>query len=926
MSSLDLLDKYVFDESEFFNEYDSSSFIMISNSVLNKKIADFLVFIKDTESTTLLESAIRNLNNIDVESYAMTEFMTKILGSSKVDRAGLMMKDITKNGKINVKMQYLKEAVNDLKYNINDLLSGKIDADSAIVNIKTMTASSYKDKLKQRTVEIYNIPYIDDPKKFISNVSYISTPLTIQYLNSVIIPYVENFQKTKVAITTETNLIIREISNDISELSLTMKTLNSVNIPDDKKSIILNYCYNTVRTILEVIKYVTYCQMRKIHIIEENITAIQEAYNKLMLLFASETSLVEAGAYDTRIITAADGNNLIEAIFNGQIDAFIELSNSIIEYHKGYIFDKFGMDKSDSDIIMAKIIEDDTYDKDIYNDIVKVYIEIGNGLDILAKNSDDYLMVFDDLKNKSGFVVPLPERFKTEIDRIKELSNYGLTNISIGSGGEKTDIYFKILSEIIDYPKNMERIAKTVCDMWQKFEYVDKLFTSKANGELAYSETMNELKILLESLKEQYKIITKSITDNMYLRLKLLSEKADQCLDNVSSEDKTNIEELIPTPNRNFMGEATLGIIDVQNAFTDLYMDIYMKEYYSEREYLEKGVRLVYEADGDTNNNTANQNKPDTHVVVNDNPEAKNSTSSKKLDRGKLSNILKTIGEWFKKMVAAFINMINRYKAKNTDWLAKHKDGLLTRSYSNVQIDILPYDRGPTTQKIDQDITSFITNLNTMTKDNIAKVNTYEDLRSKLITGGIIFNANEDEKATITRYYKVGNNKLETVKYSNNEIKTYVSQHMIPYCEVFYTTYYDSLNKKLKGVEKSMEDVIKTYATEAFADLASGSSIFYEEGEQNTSGTNTTTTVTTTTGSTNTNQNNNGGTNITQKTGWIQTCVRNYIGCILTAIRDRNNDYLKVLFALAPKTVTTTNTNKKNDNGAPETEDNTPVQ
>lgn len=923
MSSLDLLDKYVFDESEFFNEYDSSSFIMISNSVLNKKIADFLVFIKDTESTTLLESAIRNLNTIDVESYAMAEFMTKILGSSKVDRAGLMMKDITKNGKINVKMQYLKEAVNDLKYNINDLLSGKIDADSAVVNIKTMTASSYKDKLKQRTVEIYNIPYIDDPKKFISNVSYISTPLTIQYLNSVIIPYVENFQKTKTAITMETNLIIREISNDISELSLTMKTLNSVNIPDDKKSIILNYCYNTVRTILEVIKYVTYCQMRKIHIIEENITAIQEAYNKLMLLFASETSLVEAGAYDTRIITAADGNNLIEAIFNGQIDAFVELSNSIIEYHKGYIFDKFGMDKSDSDIIMAKIIEDDTYDKDIYNDIVKVYIEIGNGLDILAKNSDDYLMVFDDLKNKSGFVVPLPERFKTEIDRIKEVSNYGLTNISIGSGGEKTDIYFKILSEIIDYPKNMERIAKTVCDMWQKFEYVDKLFTSKSNGELAYSETMNELKILLESLKEQYKIITKSITDNMYLRLKLLSEKADQCLDNVSSEDKTNIEELIPTPNRNFMSEATLGIIDVQNSFTDLYMDIYMKEYYSEREYLEKGIHLVYEADGDTN--SSNQNKPDTHVVVNDNPDAKNSTSSTKLDSGKLNNILKTISEWFKKMVDAFTNMINKYKAKNTEWLAKHKDGLLTRSYSNVQIDILPYDRGPTTQKIDQDITSFITNLNTMTKDNIAKVNTYEDLRSKLITGGITFNANEDEKATITRYYKVGNNKLETVKYSNNEIKTYVSQHMIPYCEVFYTTYYDSLNKKLKDVEKSMEDVIKTYTTEAFADLASGSSIFYEEGEQNTSGTNTTTTVTTTNGSTNTNQNNNGGANITQKTGWIQTCVRNYIGCILTAIRDRNNDYLKVLFALAPK-VETTNTNKKNDNGAPETEDNTSVQ
>lgn len=923
MGSLDLLDKYIFDESTFFNEYDSSSFIMISNSVLNKKIADFLVFIKNSESTILLESAIRNLNNIDVDSVAMAEFMTKVLGSTKVERSGLMMKDITNTGKIFVKPQYLKEAVTNLKMNINDLLSGKIDADNIIVNLKTMNASSYKDKLKQRVVEIYNIPYIDNPKEFITNSSYISVPVTLQYINSVVIPYIKNFQKIKTSITTETNLIIREINNDINEISLTMKALNTVNIPDDKMSIILNYCYNTVRSILEVIKYITYCQMRKIHIIEENITAIQEVYNKLTLIFSTEMSLVEAGAYDTRIITATDGNNLIEAIFNGQIDAFIELSNSIIEYHKGYIFDKFGMDKSDSNTIIAKIIEDNNYDKKVYEDITKLYIEIGNGLDILAQNSDDYLMVFNDLKNKSGFIIPLQERFKTEIDRIKEISNYGISELSIGNGGEKTDVYFRILSEIIDYPKNMETIAKTVCDIWQKFEYVDNLFTSRANGELGYSETMNELKILLESLKEQYKIITKSITDNMYLRLKLLSEKAEQCLDNVGSEDKTNIEELIPTPNRNFMGEAALDIIDIHNDLTDLYMDIYMKEYYSEREYLEKGVRLVYEADGDTNTN--NENKPDTRVVVNDNKESKNSTTSTKLDNNKLNDILKSIAEWFKNMVDAFTNMINKYKAKNTDWIAKHKDGLLNRSYTNVQINILPYDRGPTTQKIDQDIASFVTNINTMNKDNIAKINTYEELRTKLITG-ITFNANEDEKTTITRYYKVGNNKLETVKYSNNEIKTYVSQHMIPYCEVFYTTYYDSLNKKLEDVENSMENIIKTYVTEAFTDLATNCSIFYEEGNQNNTqpSTNTTTTPTvSTTGTTSTNQNNNAGADITQKTTWIQTCVRNYIGCILTAIRDRNNDYLKVLFGLAPKIKNTDTADNKNDNNTSETNPNT---
>ena len=148
---------------------------------------------------------------------------------------------------------------------------------------------------------------------------------------------------------------------------------------------------------------------------------------------------------------------------------------------------------------------------------------------------------------------------------------------------------------------------------------------------------------------------------------------------------------------------------------------------------------------------------------------------------------------------------------------------------------------------------------------------------------------------------------------------------MIPYCEVFYTTYYDSLNKKLKDVENSMENIIKTYVTEAFTDLATNGSIFYEEGEQNNTqpSTNTTTTTTVSTGTTNTNQNNNAGADITQKTTWIQTCVRNYIGCILTAIRDRNNDYLKVLFGLAPKIKNTDTADNKNDNNTSETNTNT---
>jgi hypothetical protein len=175
---------------------------------------------------------------------------------------------------------------------------------------------------------------------------------------------------------------------------------------------------------------------------------------------------------------------------------------------------------------------------------------------------------------------------------------------------------------------------------------------------------------------------------------------------------------------------------------------------------------------------------------------------------------------------------------------------------------------------------------------NIQAIGSYEDLRSKLISFGPKF-TNDDEKATILNYYKVGNKPLQTVTYSNNKIKDIITNVMIPYCENFYSTFKDDINKQLNDLGVAMENISKTYVTECVRELSNISIITEAEAAAEKT------------------------TNLTTKAGWMSRCLQMYSGSVLNSIRDRNNDYFKVLYALAPK---------KANTPAPDTTPTTPEQ
>ena len=116
---------YVLESAKVFNEFDQSSFINSASIALNKTDSNISLNFSGNHCTNMLSKTIAHINEIEIDSYAISEFITKILESGRVDSAKLTMKDISKYDSITLKPQYLTEAINDYKEVINGIASGK---------------------------------------------------------------------------------------------------------------------------------------------------------------------------------------------------------------------------------------------------------------------------------------------------------------------------------------------------------------------------------------------------------------------------------------------------------------------------------------------------------------------------------------------------------------------------------------------------------------------------------------------------------------------------------------------------------------------------------------------------------------------------------------------------------------------------------
>lgn len=852
---------YVMGDTQIFNEFDNSHFISNAKSAITNKVEAVNMNMKFGYYTSMIEKAIQSFSTIKIDKDTINNFLMKFNNISKLDSSSIMVKDITQSDVVCFKPQYLAQYISLVQIAIDKAIKGDITQEEIVRYI----SGEIPEKIERQVVKT-TLSYGVNAKDLIKMDNSKLVKLDTLYVKEKVIPFVMKYDTIKNETLTEANSVmnaIKETEDSVKAMLIAIEKIKaSGNINGTKIHSLNQISFNAIRGVMEVISYVSFMLIRKLNNVSSNILSCNKLYEDISNMYAD--SIAES-ALDQNILPT-DIESLCQSLIEGRADAYISLAQNIYDFHAMTPDADNITDPADNNQVNQEIDQQE-YDKSVYEDISKSYIEISAGLDIIGAEGDEYLLIFDDVIDKSGFSLILEERFQNEIRSIKDIS-------------DTSNDLKRLLAEVKDFGNNMSILAKIIAETYIKLKYLQKRFSANNNGEYTDFETINELKIFLSRLESQYRDMTIKVAEAFFDRLKVLGTNISTIKENL--EDKLPIE---TSSNLDF-SEAFLdyvddmfeSIIESYEEENKIYFDALQRSYFVEKELVLRGVSTVFEADEpstnnatQTTNNTNQDNNANTKVTVQDN-------NNQKTTSGNTGGITSKISEFIRKTLDRFLEFNGKTSTKNSKWLAENKTELMNRSYNNVTVNILPYNNIPSNQITDE-ILKVQNNIKTITPQTLQSITSKDALYSKLfpfISGGIK-EANGSLSDQFTKYYKVGNGQLQVKPIANGELKTEITTVMIPFCEEYIGSFKDMLDKNLSSLGKTLDETIATYNTTTTTESVS----IFTEADENVPNTK---------------------NSMKEKAGWMSEAIRYYTGSVLNAVRDRNVDYLKVLSSLVPKT------------------------
>lgn len=905
MSSI-LEREFVLDDLQIFKEYDSSHFISNAKSALTSTAEPVNLNINFDYYSNAIRKSMSSLEKITLSSENIKSFLSRYNNLGRLDESNIFIKDIVPCNNIRFKPQYLRQYSDMIQGVIDKAVRGEVTNDDVIA----YTTSTLSDKAQKQVVSCdfdYPMTAVDIVKKNTVGVIKADT----NYIKTKVLPFVNNFSSIKEETLRSSDEIATAISNIEKDIKVMISAINKMKvngvIDSDKLIKVNQISYNAIRGLMSTISYTSFMAIQKINNVINNATACNSIYTDLTNLY-SDDNFIE-NAFDTTVL-ATDTNSLADALVHGDASAYINLSKQISEFYSGLpSVDNIEL----NDRSNPEEVAQEPYDKSAYEDIGKAYLEISAGLNIMASEGDEYLMVFDDIIKKSGFAIVLVERFRNQINKISDLSLYrGTENVSM-NGAPDYHMKKRIISELNDYDDNMTAIAGIISNSYKKIEVLMDRYINKNNGEYTDVQTINELKVFLKDLKEQFQEMTKSVAANFYIRLTELA-KIVESID--KQKEAVHINEVLDIDlSESAIDYVELAFLESVNDFEESskeYFNALEASYFIEKELLLRGENIILEADdANTNGNTNNNNnqKNNTKVSVVDN-------SSDSAAKSGLGKIKAKIGLFIRNTVDRFMNFVGKSATKNTKWLATNKEELSNRSYNNVTVNILPYTN-MSSDAIIEDIKKLRTNVQGLNAQTLNTCNDKNAVYQKLfpfISGGIN-ESNGTLAEQITKYYKVGSAPLEVKPISNGQLKTEITTVMIPFCEQYPEQYKDRINKELTDLGKYADETLKAMGAAPADENQNQQPQQTQEPKQQQTQPATTDQNNNQTGQANATETkqesvsifteadeNNSEPGLKDKVQWATEAIRYFTGSVLNAIRDRNADYLKVLSSLVPKT------------------------
>ena len=896
---------FVLGDIQLFREFDMNNFISTARSFITESYQEM----KPIDISFYSESVTKALNELKSKHINAKEIMESVKDFST--NYSKSINDISFDVSL-IRPKYLTEYVKNAGLTFERVLDGSLTKEE----IGRYVSEDVAEKVKRQMVRS-SLSYVGTSRNVYESASNKTVSLTKDFITTSVIPFLENADNT-------INQVVKESEDTIDSLNEANKSLNSYitvinnimqnpDIGDAEKKDLKYVAYNVIRTLLEVSSFLAQATIRKISNVNTAISTSSEVNN----VVSQNSTLTTESFTDT--IVAVDTNSLADGLLKGESGAYSVVAKSIIGF---------------SDCVRVNPLEDTTdgcnYNKNIYEDVNKAYIIISNGLDLISRNCDDYLLVFDDIINKSGFTVGLPERFKELTESINDISEYSSANLLPTQTPQI--LLSRMLCEVKDFSSNMETLAANIRDCRIKMEDLKKRFESNVNGEFENSEAMNELKVFMDELKDQYRVLTVNVAGGFMQRLKKLGFE----LDKACGETEIKESEAYDLDLDSMLFES---LVEQEDAFTDVLFEAMSEAYVIARREKERGVKVVVEAPTQQNNQQPQQPQQTQN----------NSTLQNAVGKGGkvVQSVTQKIEEWFNQFVEKINKLIKSNQAKaDAQYFANHKQELLNKNFSNAsnKTPIIEYEKLCPYNKIlaDTRALSNKTASSNLTPQKLQNIKEQKDIVKIIFANNppaSVFESDNIPQA-ITQYYKSGTYSENPVTVRSGELKAMVT-NAVNFCEPFYTKFLPQLQKNIEQVKNNLTQVLTSLVKENTIDDFIGN-LFVEapaqqpqqttnaqtaQPTQNAQQTQQTTTQTnnnqqqnnqnnnqqqqnnqnnnnqqqnTQQQKQNTTQNANTVTNMSNQGSQIQRLVQQYCNAVMTATFDRYKDYMILLHSIIP--------------------------
>ena len=796
-----------------YREYDIANFISTAKSVITEsqnpvELNDSFKFYTDT-----INKSINSFNDVKIDPVEIRTFLVKFKNVSRLDGANVSMRMINKNEVGVIKPQYLQEYVKSVSNSINEIINGGGTLSDAI----KLNDPNVINTIKKQIVKS-NLPYNKDIKSLIktNNDKYVTVDNL--YVKSVVIPFLTNYGAIKNMTITEADAVNRAIDETANYMKGMVEVINKLKVSDDLDSETITklsqVSYNAIRGILDIVAYVTYMEVRKLKNLNADLISCEKLQAEINNLY-NEDNVIEMTQFDDSILPQ-DVESLSDGLIHGNSDAYSLLSKNIYNFHKNSN-NGIPAEYDDDNDTMNSSIDNETsqepFNSGIYNDVRKMYKEISDGLDIIASKSDDYLMVFDDVISKAGFSIELQNRFKDLVESIPEMPLYRSASQSMSNGVPNVGVYNSMLTEVEQYETIMSQIADSINSTYLKILGLQKRFTDNINGEFKNAQAVNELKIFMSSLLEQYRVLTNSVARGLMIRLRRLGIYLTEIEAQVDSNAKAIDFSTTPLEVGSDVDfcESLLDDDTFEEETELIFKDLQIA-YYVEKAKAIRGVDVYFEADEvNTTNNTGNNgtdanNKDSTKVTVTDNSEGA-------VKQGSFTDIANKLSLTIRKIIEKFANLIGKDSKVNLKWLNENKQSLLTRNYTNTSVQMLPYVNH---DQHKQYLASLANNVKAITPQDLQKFNNnIPEIYNRLFTNiaTVDINNDTDKKAItdkFTYFAECGSiNQPQRAQVANSDLKAKVQNEWIPQIEVYYNTGSAELKNSATEVNNAFDELIK---------------------------------------------------------------------------------------------------------------------